>query len=101
MSFKVKGIGTTGMSNITIPNDMLNGVFNVTVDGGQPSYSAPPLNNGTHTSLYFTYNNTIQHLIEITGTTFIPEFHPIVVIPLMAAVFFVVLLKSKKIGRFR
>ena len=101
MSFKVKGIGTTGMSNITIPNDMLDGVFNVTIDGGQPSYSAPPLNNGTHTSLYFTYNNTIQHLIEITGTTFIPEFHPIVVIPLMAAVFFVVLLKSKKIGKFR
>jgi outer membrane protein assembly factor BamB len=101
LSFKVKGIGTTGMSNVTIPNDMLDGALNVTVDGGQPQYSASPLNNGTHTSLYFTYNNTIQHLVEITGTTFIPEFHPIVVVPLMTAVFFVVLLKSKKIARFR
>jgi outer membrane protein assembly factor BamB len=83
LGFKVKGIGATGMCNVTIPNYMLDGELNVTVDGGSPLYSAPPLNNGTHTSLYFTYgNSTTLHLIGITGTTFIPEF-PSVLAPVL------------------
>jgi len=100
ISFDVQGIGTTGMSNVTIPNTMLDGEYNVTVDGEQPLYSAPPLNNGTHTSLYFTYNITSPHTVEITGTTFIPEFQALFIAPLMIAVSFVILLlKSRRIAK--
>jgi len=95
ISFNVAGIGTTGMCNITIPNDMLSGVFNVTVDGAQPLYSAPLLNNGTHTSLYFTYNST-SHAIQIAGTTFIPEFPTVTVLPLLITTFLVTLAQLKK-----
>lgn len=95
--FDVAGIGTTGMCNITIPNDMLSGELNVTVDGGTPLYLAPPLNNGTHTSLYFTYNST-SHAVEITGTNYIPELPTVFIVPLVAATALViVLLKTKKI----
>jgi outer membrane protein assembly factor BamB len=95
--FKVKGIGTTGMCNVTIPNDMLDGELNVTVDGGSPLYSAPPLNNGTHTSLYFTYgNSTTLHLIEITGATVIPEFPAITILPMPITTLSITLIQLKR-----
>jgi len=96
ISFGVAGINETiGMCNITIPNDMLDGELNVTVDGGQPLYSAAPLNNGTHTSLYFTYNNSFPHAVEITGTTVIPEL-PILALPMLIATLFMALVQVKR-----
>jgi len=76
ISYSVTGIdGTTGMSNITVPNEMLGGPYTVTVDGGLPI--DPPgvitSTNATHTSLYFTYIHS-SHLIEIVGTTVVPEY---------------------------
>ena len=97
ISFGVAAInGTTGMCNVTIPNNMLGGEFNVTVDGGQPLYLAPPLNNGTHTSLYFTYNGTILHAVEITGTTYIPEFPTITILPMLITTFLMTLAHLKR-----
>jgi outer membrane protein assembly factor BamB len=97
ISFGVAGINeTTGMCNITIPNDMLDGELNVTVDGGQPLYSAQPLNNGTHTSLYFTYNNTFLHAVEITGTTVIPEFPTITILPMLITTLLATLVQLKR-----
>jgi hypothetical protein len=75
---------------------MLDGDLNVTVDGAQPLYSAPPLNNGTHTSLYFTYNNTIPHTVEITGTTVIPEFPTITILPMLIATLLATLVQLKR-----
>jgi len=95
--FDVAGIGTTGMCNITLPDDMLSGELNVTIDGGPPLYSEPPLSNGTHTSLYFAYNHTIPHTIEITGTVYIPEFPTVMFAPLIVAIFVAVLLKTKRL----
>jgi hypothetical protein len=84
ISYTLEGIdGTVGMSNITIPNDMLGGPYVVTVDGGLPQYSAPPMDNGTHTSLFFTYLHSV-HTIEIEGSTVIPEFASVLVLPLVA-----------------
>jgi outer membrane protein assembly factor BamB len=76
ISYSLTGIdGTTGMSNITVPNEMLGGPYTVTVDGGTPI--DPPgvitSTNATHTSLYFTYMHS-SHLIEIVGTTVVPEY---------------------------
>jgi hypothetical protein len=96
IGFKVQGIGATDMSNITIPNAMLSGPFNVTVDGEQPVYLAPTTNNGTHTSLYFTYNGTIPHIVEITGTTFIPEFPTITIVPMLITTLFMTLVQLKR-----
>jgi outer membrane protein assembly factor BamB len=97
ISFGVAGINeTTGMCNITIPNDMLDGELNVTIDGGQPLYSAAPLNNGTHTSLYFTYNNTLPHVVEITGTTVIPEFPIIATLPMLITTLLATLVQLKR-----
>ena len=76
ISYNVTGIeGTTGMSNITIPNEMLGGPYTVTVDDGLPM--DPPgviiSFNATHTSLCFAYMHS-THVIEIEGTTAIPEY---------------------------
>jgi len=95
ISFNVQGIGTTSMCNITIPNIMLSGVLNVTVDGAQPLYSAPPLNNGTHTSLYFTYNST-SHAVEITGTNYIPEFQTFFILPMLITTLLATLVQLKR-----
>ncbi len=91
ISFNAQGIGATDVSNITIPNAMLSGPFNVTANGEQPFYLAPATNNGTHTSLYFTYNGTTPQTIEIVGTTVIPEFPiaalgPMLITALLAAI---------------
>lgn len=96
ISFGVQGIGTTGMCNVTIPNDMLDGSYNVTVDGEQPLYMAPPVNDGDRTSLYFTYNITSPHTIEITGTTYIPEFPTITIAPMLITTLFVTLVLLKR-----
>ena len=70
MSFIVDShVGGIGMCNVTMPNSMLSGPYNVTV-GGQPAwnYLATPI-NGSYTSLYFTYNGTGKYKVEIKGTT--------------------------------
>jgi hypothetical protein len=96
ISYVLEGIdGTTGMSNITIPNLMLGGPYTVTVDGGLPQFSAPPVDNGTHTSLYFTYLQS-SHTIEITGTTAIPEFPSVIILPLIVLIFLIVITAGKK-----
>jgi outer membrane protein assembly factor BamB len=74
INFTLHSIGITGMCNFTLPDAMLSGPFNVTVNGEPPLYLAPAATNGTHTALYFTYNATTPQTVEITGTTVIPEF---------------------------
>jgi hypothetical protein len=97
LSYNVQGIaGTTGMSNITIPNDMLGGPYNVTVDGEAPWYLAPAVNNGTHTSLFFTYNSTGMHTIVVTGTIFIPELPTTIILPLFMALTTIAAIYSRK-----
>ena len=96
ISYTLEGIEQTiGSSNITIPNLMLGGPYTVTVDGGLPLYSAPPVDNGTHTSLYFTYFQSV-HKVEITGTTVIPEFPLAIVLPLLFAISLIAVAIAKK-----
>jgi hypothetical protein len=96
ISYTLEGIdSTTGMSNITIPNAMLGGPYIVTVDGGLPQYSAPPIDNGTRTSLFFTYLHSV-HTVEIEGTTVIPETPSVLVLPLFAIATLLVAIFYKK-----
>jgi hypothetical protein len=76
LTYTLQGIsGTTGTSNITIPNALLGGPYTVTVDGGLPN--DPPgviiSTNDTCSSLYFAYGHS-THAVEIIGTTVVPEF---------------------------
>jgi hypothetical protein len=96
MSYTLEGIdGTIGSSNITIPNEMLGGPYTVTVDGGLPMYRASDVDNGTHTSLYFTYFQSV-HTVVITGTTVIPEFPSAIVLPLLIAISLIAVAIAKK-----
>jgi hypothetical protein len=70
--FNVTGpLGTTGFCNVTIPKPLLQGDFNVMLDGGNITDFIVQ-DNATHTSLYLTYGHSV-HSIEITGTIVIPE----------------------------
>jgi outer membrane protein assembly factor BamB len=98
LTYTLEGIdGTTGMSNITIPNAMLGGPYTVTVDGGLPN--DPPgviiSTNGTHSSLYFEYGHSI-HTVEIIGTTVVPEFPSAIILPLLVIASLIAVTLAKK-----
>lgn len=83
--FNVTGpTDTSGFCNVTIPNQLLGGPISVTFDG-QPLSEMLTFDNGTHTWLYFTYLHS-AHRIEIIGTTAVPEFSSIILLPLLALV---------------
>ena len=94
ISFDVQGIGTTGMCNITIPNDMLDGTLNITVDGEPPLNLIQTTNDDT-TSLYFAYNSS-QHTIEITGTNYISEFQMYAFLPLLTTTLLVMIIRFRR-----
>jgi len=59
--------GTTGYCNITLPNDLLGGPYTLAINDSTiyNHYDAPT--NGTHSSIYFTYNQD-SYVIYLTGT---------------------------------
>jgi len=88
----------TVMSNITIPNEMLGGPYTVTIDGAAPT-TIDEYDNGTHTTLYFTYLHIAHdsHTIEITGTTVIPEFPSIIILPLLIMLSLIAVALARKL----
>ena len=72
--------GTLGFSNVTIPNALLEGPYSVSI-GKSPPMTLSKTSNGTHTFLYFTYEQSTQN-VKIIGTTSIPEF-PFATLPLL------------------
>jgi len=69
ITFTVGGAdGTVGFSNVTIPNDLLEGPYTVYFDGDSPTIlDTEETTNGTHTFLYFTYTHS-THTVEIIGS---------------------------------
>lgn len=99
INYTVTGIDDTiGMCNITIPNEMLDGEYTVRINGALP-LSPPGLVvthiNDTHTSLYFTYYQSVNR-IEITGTTAIPEFPSTIMLPLLMTLSLIAVALAKK-----
>lgn len=77
--------GTHGFSRICIPKELINGSYVVTFDGeviAEPLSRILPSSNDTYTYLYISYTHS-QHIIEITGTTAIPEFPTLVMTALI------------------
>lgn len=97
VSFSVTApIGTTGFCNITIAEILLGGPYNIKIDNTTLLESYSPPTNGTHALIYFTYNHS-THTIEIIGTTVIPEFPPMLIMPLfMAATLLAVIAYKRK-----
>ena len=97
MTFTVESQWETGVCNITLPNDMLGGPYNVAINGQPPwTYAATPI-NATYTALYFTYNGTGKYPVEITGTTAIPELTlPMVIMPCGALALSIAVLRKRR-----
>jgi parallel beta-helix repeat protein len=95
MSFNVTGLdGTIGFCNVTIPNSLLEDLWQgncmVFVDGKQP-LTITNWTDGTFTYIYFTYHQS-QHEVTI-----VPEFHPFLILPLfMIATLLAVLAYKRK-----
>jgi parallel beta-helix repeat protein len=94
ISFNVTGPDyTLGFCNITIPNnlvqDLWQGNFTVLVDGKEPLI----MNNwtdGSYTYIYFTYQHSTHEVIII------PEFPPVIIMPLLMALTMLVAAVAKK-----
>ncbi|MGQ9506951.1 MAG: outer membrane protein assembly factor BamB family protein [Candidatus Bathycorpusculaceae bacterium] len=96
INFTITGIENSySKFNITIPNEMLGGPYYVRIDGALRSHT--PTDNGTHTSLYFTYYHTDNnpHNVEITGTTVIPEFSSLMISSLLLILSLIALVLAK------
>ena len=89
----------TAMSGITVPNEMLGGPYTVTVDGGE--VSTIEYDNGTHTTINFTYLQLSQdaHTIEVTGSSVVPEFPQFLMLTMLMAGLATVILAKKKMFR--
>jgi hypothetical protein len=100
LSYNVTGIdGTMGMSNITLPNDMLGGPYTVRVNGGLIP-SPVVVDDGTYSSIYFNYFQSANQ-IEIQGTTVVPEVSPMIVLAslMIASAIIAMLAKSPRIRK--
>jgi len=94
INYTVTGIdGTIGMSNITLPNRMLGGPYEVRVNGGFIP-SPVVVDDGTYSSICFNYFQSVNQ-IEIQGTTAIPELSPMIVLASLMTASAVVALLAK------
>jgi len=92
--------GTKGLCEITIPAELLSGDFTVFLDDAQLFEGADFTRTfkGTHNTLSINYDHS-SHLVEVFGTSVIPEFEGWLFLPLtMAATLlaFALSLRNKK-----
>ena len=83
---------TDGELMITLPKDVIDGIFFVLVDGEETIYTEE-VNDNSSTLIIPFYNGTEE--IEIIGTFVIPEFGTIVVLVLAIAIITIITITSK------
>lgn len=73
ISFNVTGAnGTMGFCRVTIPHRLLNGSYEVLVDGLPPlTLKEIALSNSTHTVLYFTYAHSTHNVVIVPEYSFV------------------------------
>lgn len=78
--------GTTGVLEISIPKALLSGEMAVFIDGNLASEDQVLLKSDTESQTTFeiNYGHSI-HQIEVTGTSVVPEFPPVLALTLVAA----------------
>lgn len=68
---------TFGFCRISIPHALMNGPFNVIIDGARPSYVNYTLyDNGTDRWIYFSYQHSTREIVIIVS-----EFQSIILLP--------------------
>jgi len=87
LSFNVTDeTGTQGFCRICIPKALINGSYVVKFNEEfitYPQVRELPCSNETHEYFYINYTHS-EHTIEISGTTTIPEFPSLILLPLFA-----------------
>ena len=99
INFKLSGEnGTTGYCNVTIPDDLILGnPWSVQSDEILQAYNY--YRNATHTSLYFKYIHSSILQVTITGTETIPEFEPVLVLPMFViTTLFIIIIYRRKLN---
>jgi hypothetical protein len=82
VSFNVTGpTGRTGYCNVTIPKDLMEGnPWTVYVDDTDQTMQCQITENSTHTFIYVPHGYS-THTIQIKGTSAIPEFQLLTIVP--------------------
>ncbi|MCJ7635476.1 hypothetical protein MUP77_24190 [Candidatus Bathyarchaeota archaeon] len=94
ISFNVSGYAdTTGFCNVTFPVQLLGGPYLGLIDGSQQAGTVT--SNATHTSVYFTYQQS-NHNLNIVGATVAPEFPTIIANMLVLSAMALMLLFTKR-----
>jgi parallel beta-helix repeat protein len=103
--FNVSGnVGTHGFCRVCVPKALINGSYVVRFNGGvitnttYPQVRVLPCSSETYTYFYINYTLS-AHTIEISGTTTIPEFPLLLVLPLfmIATLLSVIVYRRKRV----
>jgi|GEM_PF-2288370 len=99
MSFNIASIpGTQGFCNVTIPHMLLQGEpWTVKLNG--TNWAFTQAQNETHSFIYFDYTHLSTYEVTIQGTWVIPEFSPIIRLPLLILLTVIIAVLMKKNGK--
>jgi parallel beta-helix repeat protein len=86
--------GTMGFCRVAIPLSFMSGEWTVTVNGTQPQ-NLNITTYGNYTYVYFTYRHSTEGVI-IQSTTAIPEFQPLILLPLLMIITLLTATVSKR-----
>jgi hypothetical protein len=75
--------GTAGFCDIAIPQALLGGPYTIEIDGIE--VEPETTFNGTHTLIHIDYTHSV-HIVEISGTSIVPEFSASTILLLLAFV---------------
>jgi parallel beta-helix repeat protein len=107
LAFNVSGeAGTEGFLRVCIPTALINGSYVVKFNGEAitnttyPQVRELPCSSETYEYLYINYTHS-EHTIEISGTTIIPEFPSLLILPIfMIAILLAVIAYRRKHARW-
>jgi parallel beta-helix repeat protein len=102
LTFNVSGeADSEGFLRVCIPKVLINGSYVIRFDDQiitnitYPQIRELPCSNETHVYFYINYTHS-EHAIIITGTTMIPEFPSLLILPLLMTATLLAIIVSKK-----
>jgi parallel beta-helix repeat protein len=101
LTFNVTGnTGTHGFCQVNIPKALINGSLTVMLDGKliqEPQFRILPASNQNYICIYINYTHS-EHTMEITGTTTVPEFPSLLIMPLLIVTTLLAVIVYRKRG---
>ena len=91
LTFNVTGAnGSTGFCRVSFPTAMMNGTYDVTVNGTEVPYILLPCSNANSSYLYFTYKHSTEQVIIL------PEFPSFLILALFMVTTLLIIMNCKK-----